>query len=54
MNVNREIEEVKNLLDDALSVIPDNDLIAQWKSKVVRDYSQALKTLLEIERMNAK
>lgn len=54
IDVSREIKEVFNLLGEALAIVPEYDLMEQHKSRVVANYAQALKTLLEIERMGRK
>ena len=54
MDVSREIAEIFELLDAALAIVPEHDLMEQHKSRVVANYAQALKTLLEIERMSKK
>ena len=54
MDVSKEIEVVKELLENAIAVVPDNDLFEQHQSRIIANYSQALKTLIEIERMLKK
>ena len=54
MDVSKEIRDVFNLLDEALAIVPEHDLMEQYKSRLVVNYAQALKTLLEIERMNKR
>lgn len=40
-------DEVINLLNETLSLVPDNPLYDQYKSRSVANYSQALKSLID-------
>lgn len=50
MNISEMIQEVKRLLEEEMSVIADNDLVASYKSRNIANYAQALKALTDIER----
>lgn len=50
MDVSKEIREVFNLLDEALAIVPEHDLMEQYKSRLAVNYAQALKLLLEVQR----
>lgn len=52
MNISEMIQEVKRLLEEEMSVIADNDLVASYKARNVANYAQALKSLMDIERRN--
>ena len=45
------IEEVKRLLEEEMSVIADNDLVASYKARNIASYSQALKSLTDVKRL---
>ena len=45
--LDNEINEVINLLNETLSLVPDNPLYDQYKSRPVANYSQALKSLID-------
>lgn len=45
--LDNEINEVINLLNETLSLAPDNPLYDQYKSRAVANYSQALKSLID-------
>lgn len=45
--LDNEINEVINLLNETLSLVPDNPLYDQYKSRSVANYSQALKSLID-------
>lgn len=51
MNIEEMVEEVKRLLEEEMSVIADNDLVASYKARNIASYSQALKYLLDAKRL---
>lgn len=50
MNLTAEIKEVINLLNEALATVTDNMVYEQYKSRVIANYSQALKSLVDVQR----
>lgn len=54
MDVKKEIEAVKELLDGQIAGVPENSLEEQYKSRNVNNYAAALRTLLEIQRGEGK
>lgn len=52
MTTKEMVEEVKRLLEEEMSVIPENDLTATYKSRNIANYAQALKALTDAERRN--
>lgn len=51
MNISEMIQEVKRLLEEEMSVIADNDLVASYKARNIASYSQALKSLADVKRL---
>lgn len=51
MNISEMIQEVKRLLEEEMSVIADNDLVASYKARNIASYSQALKSLTDVKRL---
>lgn len=51
MTTKEMIEEVKRLLEEEMSVIADNDLVASYKARNIASYSQALKSLTDVKRL---
>ena len=51
MTTTEMIEEVKRLLEEEMSVIADNDLVASYKARNIASYSQALKSLTDVKRL---
>lgn len=49
--LDNEINEVINLLNETLSLVPDNPLYDQYKSRSVANYSQALKSLIDAKHV---
>lgn len=46
------IQEIKALIQEQLSLRPDNMVEEQYKSRTISNYSAALKNLIDIERRN--
>lgn len=51
MTIKEMIEEVRRLLEEEMSVIADNDLVANYKSRNIANYAQALKALMDAKRL---
>lgn len=51
MTISEMVEEVKRLLEEEMSVIADNDLVASYKARNIASYSQALKSLADVKRL---
>lgn len=50
MDLTSEIKEVINLLNEALATVTDNLIYEQYKSRAIASYSQALKSLVDVQR----
>lgn len=51
MNIEEMVEEVKRLIEEEMSVIANNDLMASYKARNIASYSQALKSLTDVKRL---
>lgn len=50
MDLTTEIKEVINLLNEVLATVTDNMVYEQYKSRAIANYSQALKSLVDVQR----
>lgn len=48
------INEVKSLIEDELSIVDDNEIYKSYKARNISNYSQALRALMEVKKIEEK
>lgn len=48
------INEVKSLIEDELSIVDDNEIYKSYKARNISNYSQALRALMEVKRIEER
>lgn len=54
MTITEMIEEVKRLLEEEMSAVADNDLVASYKARNISNYANALRSLMDVKKMEEK